>query len=350
MSLIRSEFNPIISPNDVKPYLSNYEVIGVFNAGVTRYNGEVVLLLRVAERPINLNSEVYLAPIYNPDTKEIDILTFDKGQPGIDYSDSRIIRTPGQTYLTSISHLRVARSQDGVHFTIDERPAIFPDNEYEAYGIEDPRITLLDGLYYINYSAISTLGIVTMLTVTADFRSYERRGIIFHPDNKDVEIFPEIIGGKYYALHRPSCSHFGKPEVWLSQSPDLLHWGNHRYLMGIREGFWDEERVGGSAIPFRVEQGWLEIYHGADKNHRYCLGAVLLKGDDPHQIIGRSREPFFVPEATYEVDGFFGNVVFTCGVLFENNKVKIYYGAADTYMAYAEIDLVDIMEGLDDLE
>jgi predicted GH43/DUF377 family glycosyl hydrolase len=132
-----------------------------------------------------------------------------------------VIRTPRGTFLTSMSHLRVARSADEVYFEIEEKPALFPANEYETFGIEDPRISLIGDTYYINYSAISNIGITTCLASTKDFKSFQRLGVILAPDNKDVEIFPAKIDGKYYALHCPSISHFGNPDIWIAESPDL---------------------------------------------------------------------------------------------------------------------------------
>ena len=347
MAIFRSPDNPIIKPQAVKPSRSDFEVIGAFNAGVTRLGDEVILLLRVAERPLNPNPGVCLAPMVDADQKRLVIAEFDKDDPGCDFSDARVIKTPDGLYLTSLSHLRLARSRDGIHFDIEERPALFPDNAYESYGIEDPRITFIDGRYYIGYTAVSNAGITVYLASTADFKSFRRHGVILPPDNKDVAIFPEKVSGKYYALHRPATSGFGKPEIWIAESPDLLCWGNHRRLMGLRPGSWDGGRIGGGAVPFRVKEGWLEIYHGADRHNRYCLGAVLLSGAEPWNVIARSEAPLVEPEARYETDGFFGGVVFTCGALYEENKVKIYYGAADTCIAYAEIRIEDVLKSLE---
>jgi predicted GH43/DUF377 family glycosyl hydrolase len=249
--------------------------------------------------------------------------------------------------LTAMSHLRAARSRDGVHFSIDEQPTLFPEMDYEAFGIEDPRITRIGDVYYVNYVGVSSLGIVTALARTSNFRNFERLGIIFAPDNKDAAIFPEKIGDKYYALHRPSISGFGRPEIWIAESPDLICWGNHRRLAGLRESGWEGGRIGGSAVPFRVEGGWLEIYHGADKNARYCLGALLLDANEPWKVLGRSRKPILEPSADYERQGFFGNVVFSCGALCEDGLVKIYYGASDTFTATAQIELSEVLEGLE---
>ena len=116
--------------------------------------------------------------------------------------------------------------------------------------------------------------------------------------------------------------------------------------MSTREGYWDDGRIGCSAVPFRTEEGWLEIYHGATKGNKYCLGAVLYDINDPTKIISRSENPIIEPEEDYEVNGFFGNVIFNCGVLNEDGIVKIYYGAADTFIGYAEIKLQDILDDL----
>ncbi|ALS25162.1 MULTISPECIES: glycoside hydrolase family 130 protein [Paenibacillus] len=347
MKVSRYIGNPIIEPKDIRPYLKDYEVIGVFNAGVMRYGDEILLLLRVAERPVHRDPNVGLSPYYDVANGRMGINQLEKGVPGYDFSDARGIATPEGSLLTSLSYLRIARSKDGVHFEIDDRPALFPENQYEIYGIEDCRITQINDTYFINYSAVSNLGITTCLASTKDFAYIQREGVIFQPDSKNIVIFPQKINGKYYALHRPSSSSFGKPSMWLAESPDLLCWGNHRFLMGCRPGLWDEARIGGSCVPIKLEQGWLEIYHGADRNNRYCLGAVLLDSEQPWRVIARSTQPFLEPETDYEKEGFFGNVVFSCGALYEDGKVKIYYGAADTSMCYAEVEMSEILEQLE---
>ncbi len=119
-------------------------------------------------------------------------------------------------------------------------------------------------------------------------------------------------------------------------------------MMGCRPGLWDEARIGGSCVPIKLEQGWLEIYHGADRNNRYCLGAVLLDSEQPWRVIARSTQPFFWSrKRTMKKKVFFGNVVFSCGALYEDGKVKIYYGAADTSMCYAEVEMSEILEQLE---
>lgn len=360
MGIRRAPENPIIRPEDVKPSREDFEVIGVFNAGVARYHDEVILLLRVAERPIYGRTEAVLCPIYDPEADEIALRPFTRDDPGNDFSDPRLIvvrmpdsgqpgpagRVMAETYLTSISHLRLARSRDGIHFEIADAAALRAANEYETFGIEDPRVTRIDATHYIVYVGVSPAGVTTCLASTRDFESFERHGVIFHPDNKDVALLPEQVGGRYYALHRPHSSLFLRNDIWIAESPDLACWGNHRHLIGTRDGLWDETRIGAGAAPFRIDEGWLEIYHGANRNHRYCLGAVLLDSERPWEVRARSEHPLFEPEADYERAGFFGGVVFTCGLLFEDERLKIYYGAADTSICYAEIPLADVRTNL----
>lgn len=347
MTIYRSPLNPIIKPLDVKPSRPDFKVVCVFNAGVTKFNHEVLLLMRVAEVPLNDDPDSVLVPVFDPGQEMLIIKKFDRRDDTIDFMDSRFVRTKTEQYLTSISHFRIARSKDGIHFHIDDEPAMFPSNAFEKFGIEDPRITYIDNRHYINYSAISDItGVTTCLASTEDFRMFTRHGCIFTPDNKDIAIFPERTGGKYYALNRPASAEYGRRDMWISESPDLICWGNHKLLMQTREGYWDDGRIGCSAVPFRIDEGWLEIYHGSSRDNRYCLGAVLLDADKPWKVLSRSEKPIIEPETDYELKGFFGNVIFNCGVLYEDGKVKIYYGAADTCIAYAEIKLEDILASL----
>jgi len=346
MEVFRRPDNPIIEPKDVKPSRDGFEVVGVFNAGVARFENQVVLLLRVAEKPIISHPETVFVPIYDVAKNDIVLKKFPKNDPANDFSDPRLIVRPTEIYLTSLSHLRLARSEDGVNFDIEETPAMGPATDYETFGLEDARISLIDGTYYVTYAAVSPLGITTCLASTEDFTTFERYGVIFCPDNKDVVLFGERINGKYYALSRPNSPLFKRQDIWIAESDDLFCWGRHRYLMGPRAGCWDEKKVGAGAVPIKTEWGWLEIYHGADREDRYCLGAVLLDEKEPSRIIARSQTPVLEPETDYECEGFFGNIVFSCGLLCEGGRLRIYYGAADTSICYAELVLADVLESL----
>lgn len=333
----------------VSPSTPELEVVGVFNPAAIRHEGQVILLLRVAEAAPATEGEV-TSPMYDPISGRLEIKRWAQGR-GVDTSDSRMIVAQGRTWLTSISHLRVARSTDGIHFDVEPVPALSPATAYESFGVEDPRITLIDGVYWINYTAVSPHGISTALASTRDFRTYERHGIIFPPDNRDVTIFPEKIGGRYAALHRPMPGGIGHPAIWYAASTDLLSWGEHRFVAGARASGWDDAKVGGGAVPFRVrragDDAWLAVYHGVSGSPpTYSLGALLLDARDPARVLARSRKPILEPEAPYEVEGFFGKVVFTCGLLAEGDLVRIYYGAADGVTAVADLSLDQIMGGL----
>lgn len=350
MYIYRYEENPLITPADVKPYHDGYEVIGAFNAGIAKYNDEVLMLLRVAERPISDNPKIVKAPVYNPETETIDLIDLRKDDTRYDFTDPRAIkdvtRSTGFAYLTSISYIRIARSKDGRRFTVDDKPFLYPSGHLETLGIEDPRVTQIGDVYYIYYSAVSSVGIGESMVSTKDFAAVKRLGMIFCPDNKDVLIFPEKVNDKYYALHRPTMKSIGSPEIWIAESENLVHWGNHKHLIGLREAGWDCGRIGGGAVPFRTDRGWLELYHGASLQHRYCMGAVLMDLNDPTKVIARSAKPILEPEADYEINGFFGDVVFSCGALVEGDTVKMYYGVADTSMACAELSLQEILDSL----
>jgi len=346
MPVFRAPGNPILEPKDIKPSRDDFEVIGVFNAGAARLDDEVILLLRVAERHVGSHPDIVLAPVYDVQAGDIAFKEFARNDPQVDFSDPRLIVANGRTYLTSISHLRVARSTDGQNFRVDDSPALSAATEYETFGLEDPRITRIGDDYYIDYVAVSPVGITTALACTRDFKTFERRGVIFCPDNKDVALFGEQVKGKYYALHRPVSPLFGKQDIWISESPDLLCWGNHRHVMGPRPGTWDGLKIGAGAPPVKTEKGWLEIYHGADENNRYCLGGVLLDLQQPWKVIARTEGPILEPEADYETKGFFGNVVFSSGLLCEEGLLKIYYGVADTSVAYAELPLEEVLDSL----
>jgi predicted GH43/DUF377 family glycosyl hydrolase len=339
--------NPILCPEDIKPSRIDFEVVGVFNVGVTRLDDEIILLVRVAERPVAADPEKYqLTAIYDTDKKQIVVKTFDTSDPSIDFSDSRMTITTEGKYLTSLSHFRIGRSKDGVNFDIEDKPAVFAANEYETFGLEDPRITKIGDEYLITYVGVSSVGVTTCLISTTDFKDFTRHGVIFCPDNKDVIIFPEKINGKYYAINRPVTPLFEKYEMWISESPNLICWGNHRHFLSVADSGWDNSRIGGGAVPVKTEKGWLEVYHGVDENNRYCLGGVLLDKDEPWKVLARSKEPIMQPEADYEIEGFFGNVVFSCGLLCEDNKLKIYYGVSDTSTAYAEVSLEEVLKSL----
>jgi len=337
--------NPLLKPLDLKPSRSGMVIECLLNPGVFTYDNKIWLLIRVAERPEQTENQVSF-PLYN-DKGEVQILRFDKSDPDLDFSDPRVIRYKGKDYLTTLSHLRLVCSTDGKTFhEADGYASIFGRDPLEAYGIEDCRVTTLDGTYQLTYTMVSSHGVGVGLMQTRDWKNFERKGMIFPPHNKDCAIFDEKINGKYYALHRPSSPQLGGNYIWIAESTDLLHWGRHQCIATTRPNSWDNGRVGAGASPIRTSQGWLEIYHGADANHRYSLGALLLDLKDPTKVLARSEYPIMEPSKDYELKGFFGNVIFTNGHLVEGDKIRMYYGASDEVICGAEFSIKEILHTL----
>jgi len=345
--LTRHPANPLLTPEDILPSRPDFEVVGVFNAGAALYQDETILLLRVSERPRPARAGTVLIP-YLAASGDLMVKQISHDDPAWDTGDPRQVRylPTGEMYLTSISHLRLARSGDGVHFVVDAQPWVTPQFPYESFGIEDARITRIDDTYYINYTAVSQHGIATSLMKTTDFVHVQRQGVIFPPANRDVTLFPAQVQGEYVCYHRPMPGMFGKMSIWMATSPDLYHWGKHRIVLEPGAIDWASGRVGSGAPPIWTERGWLSIYHAADTQDRYCLGAFLTPHDDPGRIIARSAEPILWPEAAYEEDGFFSGVVFTCGAVVQGDMLRLYYGAADECIALAETQLDTLLDAL----
>lgn len=349
--LQRDPRNPVVTPEMIRPSRPEWRVDGSFNAGVTRFGEETILLVRVAESVIADDPDTVIVPLL----EEVDgawtctTRSFRRDDPAYDFADPRMVRSradPRHVFLTSLSHLRLARSRDGVTFAVDDAPFLFPADRSERFGCEDARITQIEGRWYINYTAVSDLGIATALAVTDDFVSVERIGIIHAPDNRDVCLFPRKVGGQYWCLHRPAPLHLGTPEIWIAKSPDLLHWGDHRHLAGRTSAAWEAMKIGGGAQMIETDCGWLQIYHGVDADQRYSLGALLLDLDDPRLVRARLDRALAVPDEAYERSGFFDNVLFSCGALVEGDTLHVYYGAADRVMAVGTVSLAELWQAM----
>ncbi|MHA6724065.1 glycoside hydrolase family 130 protein [Sphingomonas sp. RS2018] len=345
--LTRSPANPLITPEQVRPSRPDWKVDCTFNAGVVQVGDETIMLVRVAESVAGAAPGELRVPLLEAagDTWRVTVETLRLDDPAYDFADPRMVvlrADPAQVYLTSMSHLRLARSTNGTDFAVDDTPFLFPADRYERFGCEDARITAIEGRYYINYTAVSDLGIATALAVSDDFRTVERLGLIFSPDNRDVCLFPRRIDGAYWCLHRPAPRHLGTPEIWIARSPDLMHWGHHQRLAGALAGGWESSKIGGGAPMLETDRGWLQIYHGVDAHQRYSLGALLLDLDDPRIVRARLDRPLAEPREPYEVTGFFDNVVFACGAVIVGDDLRVYYGAADRVMALGAMPLTDL--------
>lgn len=341
---IRFKENPLLSPKDLSPSVAGLEILCLLNPGVFTLNGKTWLIIRVAERPHQ--REGYISfPILS--AGGIKILEIALDDPELDTHDPRIIHYKGNDYLTTLSHLRLVCSDDGIHFYEPEGyPLLIGEGVNEAFGIEDCRVTELEGIYYLTFTAVSAHGVGVGLRTTSNWKNFENHGMIISPHNKDCAIFEEKINGKFYALHRPSSVDLGGNYIWLAESPDGIHWGNHQCLLQTRPGFWDSARVGAGASPIKTRMGWLEIYHGANSDHHYGLGAFLLDLKTPSKILARTIDPIMIPKADYELTGFFGQVVFTNGHIRNGDELIIYYGAADEVVCAARFSIEEILKTL----
>jgi predicted GH43/DUF377 family glycosyl hydrolase len=337
--------NPLLMPQDLIPSDPGLQIICLLNPGVFRFQDKIWILVRVAESVQKEEGWVAI-PTLNDDGK-LETIKVPLNDPELITTDVRVYNYQGLDYLTTVSHLRLLSSTDGINFIEDqEYPRIFGKGRLERFGVEDCRVSKIEDVFYLTYTAVSDNGVGVGLQTTKDWKTFERHGMIFPPHNKDVAFFEEKINGKYYALHRPSSKDIGGNYIWLAESPDGLHWGNHKCLLKTRAGMWDSARVGGGAAPIKTERGWLEIYHGATTDNRYCLGAFLMDLQDPSIVLSRSADPIMVPTERYELSGFFGFVVFTNGHVINGDQLTIYYGAADEFVCAAHFSIQEILNTL----
>ncbi len=338
--------NPIITTKDITPSQAEWEVLSVLNPGVFEFKNKTWLLLRVAERPIQKTGFVSFPILTNDGQYEIKEYSIDDSK--LDLSDVRMVGYDDKIYLSSISHLRLVCSDDGLNFCepTDIPSKIYGHGMLETFGIEDCRVSKIADTYYLTYTQVSEQGVGVGMMHTKDWETFTREGMMIPPHNKDCALFEEKINDKYFCFHRPSGLGLGGNFIWLGSSPDLVHWGNHQCIVQTRPNMWDSARVGAGASPIKTDKGWLAIYHGADSNNRYCLGAILLDLKTPTKVIARSIEPLMTPTMPYEINGFFGEVIFTNGHIVKDKLVTIYYGAADEVICSMTFDVNQVLDEL----
>jgi beta-1,4-mannooligosaccharide/beta-1,4-mannosyl-N-acetylglucosamine phosphorylase len=294
----RYKGNPILTPEDW-PYPTN----AVFNPAAVKLNTETLLLVRVED-------------------------------------------------MRGFSHLTVARSADGfTNWEIDSSPTMEADqsSREERWGLEDPRIVWLEEQkqFGITYTSFSEGGPVVSLAITKNFRTFARLGALLPPEDKDACLFPRRVRGRFALIHRPIVR--GEAHMWISFSPDLKHWGDHRTLIMTRSAYWDCHRVGLACQPVETKEGWLVFYHGVrttSAGEIYRLGLALLDLEEPWRVLRRSAEWVLGPREFYERVGDVGDVIFPSGVVVhkETNQLNLYYGAADCTVAVATAGLSDVFD------
>jgi len=308
--------NPVLSRNDV-PYPADL----IFNAGVAKYQGKYVMIFR----------NDYL-------------------EPGTSY--------PGKLY----TNLGIAFSGDGIAWEVAPEPFMERIVDDEIERIYDPRLNMVEGEPYLCFAMDTRHGLRGGIAkIKDDFSGFDILSLSV-PDNRNMVLFPEKIGGRYCRLERPmpvySRGHQDRFDTWLSWSPDLRYWGDSSLLLPVEAVPWANDKTGSAAPPVKTKRGWLTLYHAVDidrgrgKNgwedrwqKRYCAGIMLLDLEDPTKILGNYAQPLLAPETSYEAEeGFRTNVIFPCGMVLEDSgEVKIYYGAADTVTALATADVDDLI-------
>ena len=279
--------------------------------------------------------------------------------------------------------------------TIVERntqPLLSPEFDYEAHGVEDARITKIDDLYYLSFTAYNGVNALGAVATSTDLKTFERHGIItpqvtyeefkrfaqcnaalnakyerFHVHNniinnpekkmllwdKNVIFFPRRINEKLYFLHRI------RPDIQVASVNNLqelnkdywedyfLHLDEHIVLSSKYEH--EVSYVGGGCPPIETEAGWLMIYHGVHdtpKGYVYSACAALLDLENPQKELSRLPYALFKPELEYELNGEVNNVVFPTGTALFEDTLYIYYGAADSRIACASVSLKELIDEL----
>ncbi|MEX0681202.1 MAG: glycoside hydrolase family 130 protein [Balneolales bacterium] len=272
--------------------------------------------------------------------------------------NAAVVKYHNQYIMIFRSHLHNGRSilgkavsRNGFDFKVDLKPFMTPATkghfaEYEEYGVEDPRITAIDGEYLITYSAYSRHGVRIGLARTSDFINVERFSLITEADYRNLVIFPEKFNGLYARLDRPHST-ISPWSIWISYSPDLKFWGESKVIMKPLNYHWDEMKIGPGAPPIKTSHGWLNIFHGVFPTMDggvYRLGVALHELDDPAKIIAVADEWILQPEEPYEITGYVHNVVFTCAAIAEtDDTVKIYWGGADKVMCVGTASIANLV-------
>lgn len=245
-------------------------------------------------------------------------------------------------------------SDDGINWQIDNDPIEWEFDDPVLSRFEhryDPRVVWLEDRYYITWCN-GYYGPTIGIGYTFDFKKFTFLENAYLPFNRNGVLFPRKIKGNYVMLNRPSDNgHTPFGDIYLSQSPDMIYWGKHRFVMAASKG-WQHTKIGAGPIPIETPDGWLMIYHGvltSCNGFVYSFGAALLDLDEPWKVIYRTDPYLLSPQRDYECVGDVPNVAFPCAMLHDEptGRLAIYYGGADTVtaLAFAKLDeLVDFVK------
>ena len=312
-----------------KPILTSadmpYESMLVFNAGVTKFKGKYIMVFR---NDYGTTPERYVKERHMPGTSV-----------GVAVSDNGVDGWKVLPYHLLDNHKTLAESGR------------------EIRRFYDPRITVIEGKPYLCLAADTKHGVRGCIaTVDDDFTKVNVISMSV-PNNRNMVLFPEKVNGRYVRLERPMMEPYH--EIWLSYSPDLIHWGDSTLVLDDRTMPFTNSKIGPGAPPVKTEAGWLTTFHAVDvdesrgkngwENHwklRYTAGIMLLDLEDPAKITHMAKYPLIAAEKPYETDeGFRQNVIFPGGMILEDDgEVKFYYGASDTYECLATANVNDLID------
>ncbi len=316
---IKKYNKPILHKDDIP-----YEATCIFNAGVVKYNGEYIMVFR--------NDYGFM-----PETGGF------KG-----------------------CNLGIAKSSDGLKWTVSKTPFLTASdmNNEEITRVYDPRLTVIEDELYMCFAVDTRHGVCGGIAKIKNLEEIKVLSISV-PDNRNMVLFPEKINGKYVRLERPFpvYSRGGKDrfDIWISESPDLIHWGNSKLLLAVEDVPFANDKIGPAAPPVKTDKGWLTTFHAVDIDNtrgkngweqrwtkRYTAGIMLLDLDEPSKVKGICKTPLIAPKTEYETDGYRANVIFPGGMIKEENgEVKIYYGASDTVECLATANVNELLEIID---
>ncbi len=243
-------------------------------------------------------------------------------------------------------------SDNALDWALDDNPIdwLCDDPEIGRYQYRyDPRVVWLEDRYYITWCN-GYYGPTIGIGYTYDFEKFHFLENALLPFNRNGVLFPRKINDLYVMLSRPSDNgHTPFGDIFLSQSPDLIHWGQHRFVMGVKPNSWESTKIGAGPIPIETPEGWLMIYHGvltSCNGFVYSFGAALLDLDEPWKVIYRGGPYLLSPQTTYECVGDVPNVAFPCAALHDpqTGRIAIYYGGADTVTALVFAKLDEILD------
>jgi len=307
-------------------------------------------------RPLSEADEIFVRHPSNPILTAAD-LPF----------ESNVVFNPGATMLESgetlmlvrvedrrgLSQLHVARSVDGVGgWRVETTPLLSPEagSISSAWGFEDPRLVHCPELggWVITCTAFGPGGPCVYLAKTTDFVTLDHQAVVMPPEDKNAAVFPHRIDGYWCLLHRPVVMASGSAEIWLSRSEDLESWRSPERVMTCRPGgWWDHARIGIGPPPIETPEGWLLVYHGVRQTMSgaiYRVGVALLDLNDPVRLRARADHWMLSPSAPYERSGDVPNVVFPCGGVVVDDRLRLYYGAADTCIGLATARVSDLLD------